>query len=214
MANTKKDTTTTTVSTAAKTVRPTVDEEKEALKAKLAEQEKQMAEMMAQMRVMMQAQAATNIVEQEDKASKSIKFISLVTGGLNLRGNRMYHIDHQFGYKMIPESEARAIISNMPNTVASGMVYIADKDFVEKHDLDGAYEEILSDKQLRELLNNSADVVCDIFKNASSAQKQIILDMIINRKINNEPIDANILVEIGKLSGKNLMDIEPLDDKE
>lgn len=188
-------------------------EENEALKAKIAEQEQQMADLMAQIKVMMQAQAATNPVNIEEKAARGIKFISLVPGGLTLKGNRMYHIDKQFGYKMIPESEARAILSNMPNTVASGMVYIADKEFVNKNDLSGVYEEILSDKQLKELLQQNANDVCEIYKQASMAQREIIVDMVVNRKLNGLPIDANIVVEIGKLCGKDLMSITPEEDE-
>lgn len=207
MATTKKSTTKPT-----EVVESTlVDEaaENATLKAKIAEQEQQMAELMAQIKVMMQAQAATNPTSVEEKASRGIKFISLVAGGLTLKGNRMYHIDKQFAYKMIPESEARAILSNMPNTIASGMVYIADQEFVHKSDLDGVYEEILSDKQLKELLQRNANDVCEIYKQASQAQKEIIVDMVVNRKLNGMPIDANIVVEIGKLCGKDLMSITP-----
>lgn len=209
MANTKK-----VKSTEAEVVNtnPAI-EENEALKAKIAEQEQQMADLMAQIKVMMQAQAATNPVNIEEKAARGIKFISLVPGGLTLKGNRMYHIDKQFGYKMIPESEARAILSNMPNTVASGMVYIADKEFVNKNDLSGVYEEILSDKQLKELLQQNANDVCEIYKQASPAQKEIIVDMVVNRKLNGLPIDANIVVEIGKLCGKDLMSITPEEEE-
>lgn len=209
MANTKK-----VKSTEAEVVEtnPAI-EENEALKAKIAEQEQQMADLMAQIKVMMQAQAATNPVNIEEKAARGIKFISLVPGGLTLKGNRMYHIDKQFGYKMIPESEARAILSNMPNTVASGMVYIADKEFVNKNDLSGVYEEILSDKQLKELLQQNANDVCEIYKQASMAQREIIVDMVVNRKLNGLPIDANIVVEIGKLCGKDLMSITPEEDE-
>lgn len=209
MANTKK-----VNSTEAEVVEtnPAI-EENEALKAKIAEQEQQMADLMAQIKVMMQAQAATNPVNIEEKAARGIKFISLVPGGLTLKGNRMYHIDKQFGYKMIPESEARAILSNMPNTVASGMVYIADKEFVNKNDLSGVYEEILSDKQLKELLQQNANDVCEIYKQASMAQREIIVDMVVNRKLNGLPIDANIVVEIGKLCGKDLMGITPEEEE-
>ena len=213
MANTKK------VKSAEAEVVDTVEvtnpaiEENEALKAKIAEQEQQMSDLMAQIKVMMQAQAATNPVNIEEKAARGIKFISLVSGGLTLKGNRMYHIDKQFGYKMIPESEARAILSNMPNTIASGMVYIADKEFVNKNDLSGVYEEILSDKQLKELLQQNANDVCEIYKQASMAQREIIVDMVVNRKLNGLPIDANIVVEIGKLCGKDLMSITPEEEE-
>ena len=213
MANTKKvKSTEAEVVETAEVTNSTV-EENEALKAKIAEQEQQMADLMAQIKVMMQAQAATNPVNIEEKAARGIKFISLVPGGLTLKGNRMYHIDKQFGYKMIPESEARAILSNMPNTVASGMVYIADKEFVNKNDLSGVYEEILSDKQLKELLQQNANDVCEIYKQASMAQREIIVDMVVNRKLNGLPIDANIVVEIGKLCGKDLMSITPEEEE-
>lgn len=213
MANTKKvKSTEAEVVETAEVTNSAVDEN-EALKAKIAEQEQQMADLMAQIKVMMQAQAATNPVNIEEKAARGIKFISLVPGGLTLKGNRMYHIDKQFGYKMIPESEARAILSNMPNTVASGMVYIADKEFVNKNDLSGVYEEILSDKQLKELLQQNANDVCEIYKQASMAQREIIVDMVVNRKLNGLPIDANIVVEIGKLCGKDLMSITPEEEE-
>lgn len=213
MANTKKVKSTEAEVVETAEVTNSAVEENEALKAKIAEQEKQMADLMAQIKVMMQAQAATNPINIEEKATRGIKFISLVPGGLTLKGNRMYHIDKQFGYKMIPESEARAILSNMPNTIASGMVYIADKEFVNKNDLSGVYEEILSDKQLKELLQQNANDVCEIYKQASMAQREIIVDMVVNRKLNGLPIDANIVVEIGKLCGKDLMSITPEEEE-
>ncbi len=208
MANTKKKVD--VESTAADT---TIDETA-ALKAKIAEQEKQMADLMTQMKLMMQAQVGVGVVEQKSKKStRSIKFINLVAGGLTLRGNRFYHIDNQFGYKMIPEGEARAIVNNMPNTIANGMVYIADDDFIAECELDGVYQDLLSDKQMKELLKKSADDVCAIYKNAPDAQKQIIVDMVANRKMEGLPIDANIVVALGKLCGKDLMTIEPEDDE-
>ena len=213
MANTKKVKSTEAEVIETAEVTNSAVNENEALKAKIAEQEQQMADLMAQIKVMMQAQAATNPINIEEKATRGIKFISLVPGGLTLKGNRMYHIDKQFGYKMIPESEARAILSNMPNTVASGMVYIADKEFVNKNDLSGVYEEILSDKQLKELLQQNANDVCEIYKQASMAQREIIVDMVVNRKLNGLPIDANIVVEIGKLCGKDLMSITPEEEE-
>lgn len=215
MAYTKKSKTTTDEAEAVETSNnmSATTEENEALKAKIAEQEQQMADLMAQIKVMMQAQAATNPINVEEKAARGIKFISLVPGGLTLKGNRMYHIDKQFGYKMIPESEARAILSNMPNTIASGMVYIADREFVNKNDLSGVYEEILSDKQLKELLQRNANDVCEIYQQASMAQREIIVDMVVNRKLNGMPIDANIVVEIGKLCGKDLMSITPEEEE-
>ncbi len=192
---------------------PVIDETAD-LKAKLAEQEKQMADMMAQMQVMMQVQAGNTpvIAEPVVKQARSIKFINLAAGGLNLKGNRFYHMDAQFDSKMIPESEARAIVNNMPNTMTNGMVYIADADFVREMELDGAYEDMLSDEQMKALLNKSVGEVCEIYRNASDAQKQIIIDMVADRRANGMPVDANVVVELSRICGKDLMDIEPDDE--
>ena len=54
--------------------------------------------------------------------------------------------------------------------------------------------------------------MCEVYKNASDGQKRIILDMVSDKRLNGQPIDANILMELGKLSGVNFMDIDPLDD--
>lgn len=189
--------------------KPVVDETAE-LKAKLAAQEKQMAEMMAKMQEMMNAQMATPAsVIADNKQTRSIKFINLASGGLTLKGNRFYHMDKQFDSRMIPESEARAIVNNMPNTMVSGVVYIADADFVREVELDGAYAEMLSDEQVKSLLHKSAAEVCDIYRNASDTQKRIIVDMVSDRRLEGLPVDANIVVELGKLCGKDLMGIEP-----
>lgn len=183
------------------------DTETAALKEKIAEQEKQMSEMMAQMKLMMQAQACVNIAT-EKKPNRNIKFINLSSGTLVLHGNRFHSIDGQFTVKQIPESEARAIISNMPNAINDGLCYIADADFVKDMELDGIYQDILDDKQLKTLLDKNADEVCEIYRNASDVQKHIIVDMVESRKLNGLSVDANIVVELGKLCGKDLMAIE------
>lgn len=210
MARPKNETKPNAENEVTKTVdKPVVDETAE-LKAKLAAQEKQMAEMMAKMQEMMNAQMATpTSVIADKKQTRSIKFINLASGGLTLKGNRFYHMDKQFDSRMIPESEARAIVNNMPNTMVSGVVYIADSDFVREVELDGAYAEMLSDEQVKSLLHKSAAEVCDIYRNASDTQKRIIVDMVSDRRLEGLPVDANIVVELGKLCGKDLMGIEP-----
>lgn len=216
MTNTTKSTTATSKTTTKKEVTPVVDVEKEQLKVQLAEQQRQMAEMMAQMKVLMQAQADGKKSDEQksEKSIRNIKFINLCSGNLNLRGTRFHRIEGQFKYKMIPESEALAVVNNMPETVSSGMVYIADKKFVDDCDLDEIYRNILSDEQLKNLLTKNVDDICEIYKQCSDQQKKIITDMIANSVMDGKHVDANVLVKLGELSGKNLIDIEPLDDKE
>lgn len=218
MANTTNKSTTTTPKTTTKKetapTTPVVDTEKEQLKAQLAEQQKRMEEMMAQMQVLMQAQSNTVVPVNSANPNKQIVFINMTAGGLNLKGTRMYHIDNQFGTKSVQESEARVIVANMPNTIASGYVYIPDNEFLESCNMGGVYDGMLNDEQMKTLLNQDANYVCDVFENATDSQKRIIIDMVSDRQLNGKSVDANILVRLGKLAGVDFLDIEPLDDKE
>ena len=214
---TNKSTTTTPKTTTKKATAPTapvVDTEKEQLKAQLAEQQKRMEEMMAQMQVLMQAQSNSTTSTKPVNSNKQIVFINMTSGGLNLKGTRMYHIDNQFGTKSVQESEARVIVANMPNTIAEGYVYIPDNEFLESCNMGGVYDGMLNDEQMKTLLNQDANYVCDVFENATDSQKRIIIDMVSDRQLNGNPVDANILVRLGKLCGVDFLNIEPLDDKE
>ena len=217
MANTtNKSTTTTPKTTTKKATAPTtpvVDTEKEHLKAQLAEQQKRMEEMMAQMQVLMQAQSNSTASTKPVNSNKQIVFINMTSGGLNLKGTRMYHIDNQFGTKSVQESEARVIVANMPNTIAEGYVYIPDNEFLESCNMGGVYDGMLNDEQMKTLLNQDANYVCDVFENATDSQKRIIIDMVSDRQLSGNPVDANILVRLGKLAGVDFLDIEPLEEE-
>ena len=217
MANTtNKSNTTTPKTTTKKATAPTtpvVDTEKEQLKAQLAEQQRRMEEMMAQMQVLMQAQSNSTMPTKSVNSNKQIVFINMTSGGLNLKGTRMYHIDNQFGAKSVQESEARVIVANMPNTIADGYVYIPDNEFLESCNMGGVYDGMLNDEQMKTLLNQDANYVCDVFENATDSQKRIIIDMVSDRQLNGNPVDANILVRLGKLAGVDFLDIEPLEEE-
>ena len=217
MANTTNKSTTTTPKTTAKKesapTAPVVDTEKEQLKAQLAEQQKRMEEMMAQMQVLMQAQSNSTTSTKPVNSNKQIVFINMTSGGLNLKGTRMYHIDNQFGTKSVQESEARVIVANMPNTIAEGYVYIPDNEFLESCNMGGVYDGMLNDEQMKTLLNQDANYVCDVFENATDSQKRIIIDMVSDRQLNGNPVDANILVRLGKLCGVDFLNIEPLEEE-
>ena len=217
MANTtNKSNTTTPKTTTKKATAPTtpvVDTEKEQLKAQLAEQQRRIEEMMAQMQVLMQAQSNSTMPTKSVNSNKQIVFINMTSGGLNLKGTRMYHIDNQFGAKSVQESEARVIVANMPNTIAEGYVYIPDNEFLESCNMGGVYDGMLNDEQMKTLLNQDANYVCDVFENATDSQKRIIIDMVSDRQLNGNPVDANILVRLGKLAGVDFLDIEPLEEE-
>lgn len=201
---------TTTTGAETKKATPAVDKEKEALKAKLAENEKRMSEILEQMaQLQSMLQNKPQEVSAKPKSDKRIKFINMTTGGFTISGTRLYHLDKQFDSRIVSEAEARVIVNNMPQSIAAGLLYIADHDFVKDCELDYVYETLLDDKTLKNLLNENAEDVCEIYQNACDEQKAIITDMVENKRLNGELIDANIVVRLGQLCGKDFMKIEP-----
>ena len=204
-ATTKK---TTTATTATSTI------EKPETDSRIAEQANEIAELKAQIALLMKAQKAstqTVAVEPTPKKKKSITIINLFAGGLTVKGNSYYHFDKQFDKRAFSEAEATAIVNNMPNAAREGIFYITDAQFVEDNDLSDAYENMIDDVKMKIILSLDANSVLVLYKNASEAQKTIIENMIVNGRLNGESLDANVLVELGKITGKNYMEIDTMD---
>ena len=204
-ATTKK---TTTATTATSTI------EKPETDSRIAEQANEIAELKAQIALLMKAQKAstqTVAVEPTPKKKKSITIINLFAGGLTVKGNSYYHFDKQFDKRAFSEAEATAIVNNMPNAAREGIFYITDAQFVEDNDLSDAYENMIDDVKMKTILSLDANSVLVLYKNASEAQKTIIENMIVNGRLNGESLDANVLVELGKITGKKYMEIDTMD---
>ena len=204
-ATTKKTTTVTTTTNA--TEKPETD-------SRIIEQANEIAELKAQIALLMnmqKASAQTATVESAPKKKKNVTIINLFAGGLTVKGNSYYHFDKQFDKRAFSEAEATAIVNNMPNAAREGIFYITDAQFVEDNDLSDAYENMIDDVKMKTILSLDANSVLVLYKNASEAQKTIIENMIVNGRLNGEPLDANVLVELGKITGKNYMEIETMD---
>lgn len=173
-------------------------------------------QMKAQMETLMQmmAMGAIGGKQESKKEEKYITFVNMTKGKFVLKGSSYYTIDEQFGTRRFIEREARMIVNNMPQSVRDGKIYILDADFVKDCELEDVYVDLLSNKQMKELLTKEPSYVAEVYKNANKAQKQIIVDMIENKKLNGEDVDANILLQIGQLSGKNLIEIAPIGDED
>lgn len=184
-----------------------VEAENAELKAKLAEQEKQMQEIMAQMKMMSEMMMTANVGSRpaEKKNDRSIRFVNLFPGTLVLKGSTIWKIDGQFNYRDFMETEAAIIVSNMGEMIRAGSCWIADAEFVDTHNLTEVYKYLLSDDTLKNLFDRDAKYVIESYKMANDNQKQIILDMIGEKIDNGEQVDANILLMIGKLSGRDLI---------
>lgn len=201
--NTKKTATTTSTPIAkkeeVKEVNDNLSQENELLK-------KQMEAMQAQMELLVKQMAMSNTpVVTTKKPERNIEFINMVPGTLVLKGSQIWKIEGQFNSRLFLESEARTIVNNMQNTVRSGIVYIADSEFIKECELESSYTALLSDEQLKNLLNKKFDEVVEIYKTVPKAQQDIIISMIKEKKESGAQIDANILIKIGELCGQDLL---------
>lgn len=178
-----------------------VDTEKEELKATVAMLQAQM-EMMTKM-------LATNQSHTEAKRpERNIKFINLVDGTLVLKGSNIWTIEGQLNSRNFIEREARMIITNSNSLIRSGAVYIADEEFVEENDLGEIYRYLMNDDELKGLLDKPSGEVIETYKNVPDMQKKIIIGMIVSKRLKGENVDGNVLMQIGALSGKDLISIE------
>lgn len=173
----------------------------------------QMKELQAQMQLLM-AGLGNNVsasVSQTPGKERYITFINLSTSTLILKGRSTYTIEGQFNKRNFLETEAKIIVSNMPHLINDGYVYIADADFVKDCGLSDVYQKLLNKTQLENLLSNEPSKVVEIYKNCSDGQKQIIESMVSECKLNGQNVDANILIELGKLCKKDFVNIEASD---
>lgn len=205
MGRPKKDITTEAVVDGETIIEETAEDKNARLEAELAE-------LKAQMALLIKANAQNVSAPAVPQKEKSIPFINMTDGKICLRGTRQWKLEGRFAKRMFLEKEARVIVANMPNAISSGIVYIADADFVKENDLEASYANILTDEQLKSLLKKDADVIVEAYKNTSDAQKDIIIGMITDMRMAGEKVDANVLFEIGKLSGRDLVSIEKRDD--
>jgi len=176
------------------------ESENEILKKQIEDMKAQMAYLMGQMSTE-KAKAPTK--------ERNIPFINMVPGTLVLKGTQVWKIEGQFMQRSFSEREARVIVNNMHNAITSGVVYIADAQFIEDNDLTEVYHCILSNEQLKTLFQNKSEYIIELYKNAPELQQEIIIKMIMDKKLTGQPVDGNVLVELSKLSGKDLVGIEP-----
>lgn len=153
------------------------------------------------------AEQKTVNAQTDTFSEKMIKFISLVSGSVMLKGSntKPYEIEGQYNSRSFTESEARVIVSQMGGYMRKGFVFIDDPVFVREVGLSDAYRTMLTPEQLKTIFNKKPETIISIFENASDGQRQIILDMVRTKLSNKETVDGNVLLALSNLSGKDLL---------
>lgn len=174
--------------------------------------QKQIQEMQAQMALMMKAVTNSEPIPQQKE--RNITFINMVPGTYVVKGSKIWEIKGQFKSLTVLEREARLIVNNMPNSISSGNLYITNKDFVKENDLEETYRHLLNKEQLEDMFKADSKEFMEIYTSASESQQNLIVDMIKDKKQNNEFVDANVLVGVGKLCGENLLRYGEMDEED
>ena len=89
-----------------------------------------------------------------------------------------------------------------------GRFYINDERVVTKLRLKNDYKNILTPEQLKHILNSDVNKAIELYKLAPIGQKSTIVEIVKQSKFNGEDIDYNLLRELTKLSGVDLVNIE------
>ena len=196
-----------------------VDANAELLK-KLEEMQKQIAELKAENTALKQSENKEENDEEEEviNGDTEIMVISQTIGSLAIstEGNgigNVYRFDKFGDVQDIPFSDLKDIVKNKPRFAKEGLYYIANKQAVNKLRLSKDYEHIIHNDLFSHLLDEKSDVIIKAYKNAPKLQQNQIISMIEDRLDKKQEIDGNVLIQIGKLSGKDFFRLNEDDDE-
>lgn len=144
-----------------------------------------------------------------------IKVMSLLPYELNIsterHGKGRIFTYGSFGeVKRIIYQEVNQIIETYRHFLEKGYFIILDKRVIKKHGLHSTYEKILSKENIDLILLGFTEKkvrendVLSMIKSASKAQQEVIADMILDKKLQGEEIDLNLLDKMARITGLDL----------
>ena len=220
MATTIKKTTSTTPAKPVEAVeKDKILEENAQLRNDLDAMKAQMEQMMQQLASFTQMSSMFNAMNQQNSyIDKDIGVVSLVTGQLILSTNgrsdgKLYSFSKQYEEQAIPVADLKAICSSMKSTAMNGKFFIDDADFVREAGLSSSYRNMLDRTGMANVLSLSVDDFISTFKAVPKAQKGIIQNMIRDKRLNGEFVDANIMMVLKDLTGVDYMSVEKLPEE-
>lgn len=165
---------------------------------------KQIEEMKSKM-ADLQVKADVKIFDQY----ADITVVSLRSGVLNLatgpNGTQQIYTFSGFGKtNEISYGELKKVLQFYRNRFENGDVYIDNPDVVKALGLTIPYEKILSPQKINELLNADIKTFERIFANAPKSQQNTIADLLVNRVVDNENVDLNVVAYVKKITGKDM----------
>lgn len=206
----RKDTTaSSTKTTTVKTENAVVDTQEQLLK----ELQAQLAKLQAENEEL-KKQKDEKIEEEEELTSDTdIEVISQAVGRLILATEgygmgTLYNFEEFGEVKDIPFGDLKDIVKNNGSFAKEGLFYVTNDQAVKKLRLNRFYDNLIDDKIFKNLFNMDSKTVIELYKTASKLQQEQIVSLIEDRLEKKLDVDGNILIQIGKLCGKDFLSAE------
>lgn len=144
--------------------------------------------------------------------NKYIKVMSLNFGKLVLttegRGQGKAFIFQKYGdVRNIMYTDLSNLYHHQQSFAEQGRFFIFDKKFIKNHGLTQYYNKFLTKEVVDNILNYQSDEIVNLFKNTTDAQKEIIVNLLIKKIVNNETVDIAKVDILSRLWGQNIYDI-------
>ena len=184
----------------------------DAILAQLKELQEQMLALQAENKALKENQNVSAVEKDEDEitADTDITVVSQTVGKLVLStlGNGLgtvYRFEEFGEVQDIPFGDLRDIVKNKPYFAKEGMYYIADAQAVKKLRLGSQYKNIIDNKTLEDLFNKDSKTVIALYESAPPLQQEQIVGLIDDRLAKGLDVDGNVLIQIGRLCGKDFL---------
>ncbi len=146
------------------------------------------------------------------RTDKYVKVMSLCPYPLNLstegfgRGRIFYF--KEFGeVKRIMYRYLVDIINSHRNFLEKGYFYILNRAVIHEQALEETYSKILTKESIETILNGkNNDITISLFKSANEGQKELICQLLIDRRLVGEDIDLNMWDKINRIVNGALED--------
>lgn len=186
--------------------------------SKVAQLEAQVAEQQAKLDKLMellsqQPVTQNNVMDNDIGADEEIEVISLTPNRLNILGENgsvLVSFDAMYEEQLIDYASLKDALRNRTNRemAKKGRFYINDERVVSKLRLKNDYKNILTPEQLQHLLSVDVNRAIEMYKLAPKGQKSAIIEIVKQSKFRGDNIDYNLLNELTKLSGVDLVNAE------
>lgn len=203
----KKTETTEKATTSKKTTTAIVDND---IQEQLKLLQEQLAKLQAENEALKAEPMLANTDEEEITSDTDITVVSQVVGTLTIstEGNgigTVYNFEHFGEAQDIPFGDLRDIVKNKPNFAKEGVYYICNPQAVKKLRLNHQYENLIDKNTFANILDMDSKTVVALYQSAPKLQQEQIVGLIEEKIEKKQDVDGNILIQIGRLCGKDFL---------